>query len=112
MLPAFEARMQEVIPAYRPRDRVELRGEELEVSSYHREGMPGYWLKGSEEELFLPRTGAGRVFGHRWGSSAHVFFSLVAIFDLAGPLWLHSRAGRPLGPATGQERRSPQRGVP
>ena len=51
---AFEARMREVIPAYRPGDRVELYGEEFEVSSYHREGMPGYWLKGSEEELFLP----------------------------------------------------------
>jgi hypothetical protein len=43
---AFEARMREVIPAYRPGDRVELLGEEFEVSSYHREGMPGYWLKG------------------------------------------------------------------
>lgn len=42
-----------MIPAYRPGDRVELHGEEFEVSSYQREGMPGYWLlKGSREELF------------------------------------------------------------
>jgi hypothetical protein len=46
--------MREVIPAYRPGDQVEFHGEEFEVSSYHREGMPGYWLKGSKEELFLP----------------------------------------------------------
>ena len=51
---AFEVRMREVIPAYRPGDRVDLHGEEFEVSSYQREGMPGYWLKGSKEELFLP----------------------------------------------------------
>jgi len=51
---AFEARMREVIPAYRPGDRVDLHGEEFEVSSYQREGMPGYWLKGSREELFWP----------------------------------------------------------
>lgn len=51
---AFEARMREVIPAYLPGDRVELHREEFEVSGYHREGMPGYWLKGSREELFLP----------------------------------------------------------
>jgi hypothetical protein len=51
---AFEARMREVIPAYRPGDRVELYGEEFEVSSYHREEMPGLWLKRSGEEFFLP----------------------------------------------------------
>lgn len=51
---AFEARMREVIPAYHPADRVELHGEEFEVFSYQREGMLGYWLKGSKEELFLP----------------------------------------------------------
>lgn len=39
---AFEARMLEVIPAYHSGDRVELHGEEFEVSSYQREGMPGY----------------------------------------------------------------------
>jgi CheY-like chemotaxis protein len=51
---AFEARMREMIPAYRPGDRVDFLGEEFEVSSYYPEGMPGYWLKGSKEELFLP----------------------------------------------------------
>lgn len=51
---AFEARMREVIPAYRPGDWVALYGEEFEVSSYQREGMPGYWLKGTKEGLFLP----------------------------------------------------------
>lgn len=35
---AFEARMREVIPAYGPGDRVELHGEEFEVSSYHARG--------------------------------------------------------------------------
>ena len=51
---AFEARMREVTPACRPGDRGDLHGEEFEVSSYHRQGMPGYWLNGSKEELFLP----------------------------------------------------------
>lgn len=32
----FEARMREVTPAYQRGDRVELHGEEFEVSSYHR----------------------------------------------------------------------------
>jgi hypothetical protein len=49
---AFGARMREVIPAYRPGDRVELHGEKFEVSGYHREGMPGYWLKLEIEEVF------------------------------------------------------------
>lgn len=51
---AFETRMREVIPAYRQGDRVDLHGEEFEVSSYQREGMPVYWLKGNREELFWP----------------------------------------------------------
>ena len=52
--------MREVIPAYQPGDRVEFHGDVFEVCSYHREGMPGYWLKGSREELFLPVDLAAR----------------------------------------------------
>jgi hypothetical protein len=50
----FEARMREVTPAYERGDRVELHGEVFEVSSYQREGMPGYWLRGETEKLFWP----------------------------------------------------------
>jgi len=50
----FEARMREVTPAYQRGDRGELHGEGFEVSSHQREGMPGYWLRGETEKLFLP----------------------------------------------------------
>ena len=50
----FEARMREVTPAYQRGDRVELLGDLFEVSRYQREGMPGYWLRGEPEKLFLP----------------------------------------------------------
>ena len=50
----FEARMRRVTPAYQRGDRVELHGEVFEVSSYQREGMPGYWLRGETEKLFWP----------------------------------------------------------
>jgi hypothetical protein len=46
--------MREATPAYQPGDRVELHGEVFEVSSYQREGMPSYWLRGGAEEIFIP----------------------------------------------------------
>jgi len=46
--------MREVIPTYQPGEWVELHGEVFEVSSYQREGMPGYWLEGEKEKLFIP----------------------------------------------------------
>jgi hypothetical protein len=51
---AFMARMREVPPAFCLGNRVKLHGEEFEISSYHPEGMPGYWLRGVQGELFLP----------------------------------------------------------
>ena len=56
---AFEARMREVIPAYQSGDRVELHGDEFEVSSYQREGMPGYWLRGTKESRSRRRPAGG-----------------------------------------------------
>ena len=50
----FEARMRQVPPAYQPSDRVYLHGEVFEVTSYQREGMPGYWLREKEKALFFP----------------------------------------------------------
>jgi len=57
----FEVRMREVTPAYQRGDRVELHGEVFEVSGYQREGMPGYWLRGETENLFLPLDLEGQL---------------------------------------------------
>lgn len=51
---AFEARMRGVTPSYHRGDQVELHGEVFEVSSHQRKGIPGYWLRGETEKLFLP----------------------------------------------------------
>jgi hypothetical protein len=76
----------------RPIEPVAFQGFAFEQSLDHVDSGP---VTGTCHQSFLdvvlePRTGAGRVFGHSWGNSAHVFFSLSAISDLAGPLWLHS----------------------
>lgn len=50
----FEARMRLVTPSYQVGDRVELLGEIFEVETFEREGMPGYWLRGDYDDLFVP----------------------------------------------------------
>jgi hypothetical protein len=51
---AFEERMRLVIPLYQVGDRVELLGEVFEVEAFERDSMPGYWLRGDDDDLFVP----------------------------------------------------------